>query len=148
MMTPEQEALRARRTKPSQADLELKVLVWSDTLMALMALAGIELKRAVSTVPLWLTLSLARLPLWLLLWLSASALGSYWAYALSGSVALGLTALVLIQAVACLCLELMLRALRRRCEFAATRRAWRDYVTAMTPAPAAANVSPPSHERH
>jgi len=148
MMNPEQEAAQGRRAKPGEADLELKVMVWSDTLMALVALAGIELKRAVSTVPLWLTLSLARLPLWLLLWLSASALGSYGAYAASGSVALGLVALVLIQAIACLGLELMLRALRRRCEFAATRRAWRDYVTAMAPAAAAANMSPPSHERH
>lgn len=117
--------------KTDKPDLELKLLVLADTLLALTSLARIELKRSVVAGPKWVLLSLARLPMWLLFWLSLSALLSYLAYAFSGSVGIGLTALVLLQGGVCLLIETGLRSLWREMTFTETREALKECADTM-----------------
>lgn len=103
-------------------DFELKLLVWIDTLMAATGLARLDLTRTLSAVPKWMLLSCARGPLYLLVWLSVCALLSYLAYDLTANVLWGLGVLVMLQVLACVALELRLRALRNRFTFAKVRR--------------------------
>jgi len=115
----ESEAARAANRQP---DFELKLLAWVDTLIAVTGLARIDFERTLSAAPQWVVLSLARAPVWLLFWLALSALLGYLVYAATLSVGWGLVAIVALQGLIGLLLELRLRALKERFTFSRARR--------------------------